>query len=263
MRYSPSRPSIRTRSDVFVVRCLPLDDGAWRVEIERAGSGDKTNVTSLEAAAAWILRPRGVLPSNGLRSGYIQGMIDHAGFAAQAPDSTDPIKQHARDVEICGENTRGRVTEIRDRALKNLQARSAADPRDDVLQVLARAEQAIHGVDLNGDGQISPVPGEGGVLTAYPYAQMMASIPLAPAVSGVAVIPNAQVQPSAIAATPAPVASPTSAPARAQPSSQVVIPALMAVMVIAAIAALRGVLNLAAPVVGAGSSPTLKNAAGS
>ena len=103
----------------------------------------------------------GVLP-NGPQSGYIQGMIDHAGFAAQSPDATDRIKRYAANVAICGENTRARVTEIRDRALKIFQARSAADPREDVLRILALAEQTTQGVDVNGAGQILPIPGGGG-----------------------------------------------------------------------------------------------------
>jgi hypothetical protein len=39
---------------------------------------------------------------------------------------------------------------------------------------------AYHGVDVNGDGQIDPVAGEAGALTAYLQGQLMATLSLAP-----------------------------------------------------------------------------------
>ena len=122
----------------------------------------------------------GLLP-NGTQDGYIKGMVDHAKLAADAPDATDAIKLHAGHVQIAGENTRVRVTDIRDRAEKIGQAGGIADTQQDVLKILALAQQTIQGVDVDLDEQISPVPGEGGVLTAYQHAQLMAGIPLAAA----------------------------------------------------------------------------------
>ncbi|MBK9710855.1 MAG: cupredoxin domain-containing protein [Kouleothrix sp.] len=121
----------------------------------------------------------GLLP-NGQQDGYIKGMVDHAKLAADAPDATDAIKLHAGHVQIAGENTRVRVTDIHDRADKIGAAGGIADTQQDVLKILALAQQTIQGVDLNGDEQVGPVPGEGGVLTAYQHSQLMAGIPLAP-----------------------------------------------------------------------------------
>jgi plastocyanin len=184
----------------------------------------------------------GVLP-NGPQSGYVQGLIDHAGFAAQTPDATDLIKQHAASVAVCGENTRARVTEIRDRALKIFQARGAADPKEDVLRILALAQQTVQGVDVSGAGQVLPIPGGGGVLTAYQHAQLMASIELTPGGSGAAANLNPQVPAapsvaatvpaganppapptptsasSAVVTSPLPAASPTPAQAAARPTA--------------------------------------------
>jgi plastocyanin len=120
------------------------------------------------------------LLQNGTQDGYILGMIAHAKLAAEAPDATDAIKLHAGHVQIAGENTRVRVQDIHDRADKIAEAGGLADTQQDVLAILALATQVIQGVDANQDEQIGPIPGEGGVLTAYQHAQLMAAIPLAP-----------------------------------------------------------------------------------
>ncbi|MFN8501171.1 cupredoxin domain-containing protein [Kouleothrix sp.] len=120
------------------------------------------------------------LLQNGTQDGYIKGMVDHAKLAAEAPDATDAIKLHAGHVQIAGENTRVRVQDIHDRADKIAQAGGIADTQQDVLKILALAQQTIQGLDVNQDEQIGPVPGEGGVLTAYQHAQLMAGLALAP-----------------------------------------------------------------------------------
>src|SRR6266545_318949 len=121
----------------------------------------------------------GLLP-NGTQDGYIKGMVDHAKLAADAPDATDAIKLHAGHVQIAGENTRVRVQDIHDRAEAIGKAGGISDTQQDVLKILALAQQTIQGVDINLDEQIGPIPGEGGVITAYQHAQLMAGIPLAP-----------------------------------------------------------------------------------
>lgn len=121
----------------------------------------------------------GLLP-NGQQDGYIKGMIDHAKLAAEAADATEAIKLHAGHVQIAGENTRLRIQDIHDRAERIAAAGGLADTQQDVLAVLALAQQAIQGIDVNLDEQVGPIPGEGGVLTAYQHAQLMAAIPLTP-----------------------------------------------------------------------------------
>lgn len=118
------------------------------------------------------------LLANGNQSGYVKGMQDSAQTAAAAPDATESIKVHAGHVVIAGDNTRDRLTQIRDLALQVSKVRRAADARDNVQRILALSHQMIDGVDLNGDEQIAPLPGEGGVLTAYQHAQLMAGIEL-------------------------------------------------------------------------------------
>lgn len=121
----------------------------------------------------------GLLP-NGQQDGYIKGMVDHARLAGEAADATEAIKLHAGHAQVAGENTRLRIQDIRDRADKIAAAGGIAETQQDVLTILALAQQTIQGADTNLDEQVGPIPGEGGVLTAYQHAQLMAGIPLAP-----------------------------------------------------------------------------------
>jgi plastocyanin len=151
------------------------------------------------------------LLENGDQAGYVKGIQDNALLAAAAPDATDAIRLHASHVQITGDNTRGRLIAIRDLALQVAKVRRAADARENVQKIVALSHQMIDGVDLNGDEQISPIPGEGGVLTAYQHAQLMAGIELAPASSRTVTLAStpAPTDARAVAATPPPTAAPT------------------------------------------------------
>jgi len=141
----------------------------------------------------------GLLP-NGQQEGYIKGMIDHARLAAESPDATENIKLHAGHVQIAGENTSARIQQVQDAARRVLAAPGVSNSQSDVLNIVALAQQAIQGIDLNNDEQIAPVPGEGGVLTAYQHAQLMAGIALsAEAAATVAAPPAAAAAPAAAA----------------------------------------------------------------
>ena len=157
------------------------------------------------------------LLENGSQLGYLKGMHEHAMLAATSPDANDSIKLHAGHVQITAENTRVRLVDIRDRALEVSKVRRATDARENAQRILALAHQMIDGVDLNGDEQIAPVPGEGGVLTAYQHAQLMAGISLS-APSGAPASVAATVAPT-LAPTVAALVAPTVAPTRA-PTAQ-------------------------------------------
>jgi plastocyanin len=136
---------------------------------------------------------------NGSQDGYIKGMVDHARLAAEAADATDGIKLHAGHVQVAGENTRERVEQIQSLVERIAGAYGLPDVQQDVLAVLALSQQTIQGVDVNLDEQVGPVPGEGGVLTAYQHAQLMAGVLLG--------APPAEA-PSLAAPPPAPAAEP-------------------------------------------------------
>lgn len=116
----------------------------------------------------------------GQHDGYIKLMIGHAAFAAEADDATSTIRREANNIKIVGGTMRARLNEIRDRALQVSQASSIADVEQDVLAIVTLSQQLVHGVDLNQDQRIDPVPGEGGLATAYQQAQAMATISIMP-----------------------------------------------------------------------------------
>jgi plastocyanin len=117
---------------------------------------------------------------NGQQLGYLDGMVGHAILAAETPDATENIKTHAESIQRIGEMIRERMIDIRDRALRISQAASVAETQQDVSVILELAQQAIQGADANTNGQIEPIPGEGGILTAYQHAQFMADLPFTP-----------------------------------------------------------------------------------
>ncbi len=120
------------------------------------------------------------LLQNGAQPGYIQGLRDQAQQALDAPDVTNEVKLHVGHVRVTGDNVRVRLTGIRTRALRIIQARRLADTHQDMRTILALAQQAIQGVDMNLDELVGPLAGEGGTLTAYQHAQLMARVTLAP-----------------------------------------------------------------------------------
>jgi plastocyanin len=144
----------------------------------------------------------GLLP-NGDQLGYLQGSKDHAALAAAAPDATADIMLHAGHVGITVDNVTGWVTTIRDTAIEVAQSPNvkATDPL--VRRILALSGQALNGVDLNGDGQILPIPGSGGAITSYQHAQLMAGIPLTAGSSSSTTAPTAA--PATAPPTTAPV----------------------------------------------------------
>ena len=122
------------------------------------------------------------------------------GWRPSSPDATDNIKLHAGHVQIAGENTTARIQQVQDAARRVLQAPGVAESQADVLNILALSQQAIQGIDLDNDEQVAPVPGEGGVLTAYQHAQLMAGIGLSAEAATQVAAPPAAVAPQAAAA---------------------------------------------------------------
>jgi plastocyanin len=119
----------------------------------------------------------GLLP-NGDQPGYIRATAEAAHAAETASDATPAIRLHAQHVQICAANLDGWATSARDLAY-GLTRTPDATAAGRLLE-LARAISV--GVDINGDGEIAPLPGEGGARVAYLHAQYMAGlVPSAPA----------------------------------------------------------------------------------
>jgi plastocyanin len=124
------------------------------------------------------------LLQNGDQAGYIKAISDAAVAAESAADATDAVKAHSEHVRICAENMRGWATEARDLALQLGQASDAAAIKDQTARLVTLSQWLQRGDDANGDGEIAPVPGEGGGIVAYEHAQFMAGFGLFPFKAG-------------------------------------------------------------------------------
>lgn len=112
-----------------------------------------------------------------LGKGYIAGAEEHASLALSQKDATSVMRQHAALMDVALTNITGWVTTIEQDLL-----RLRAHPTDlsSLPEITTLADHAYHGVDTNGDGQIDPVVGEAGALTAYQQGQYMATLMLTP-----------------------------------------------------------------------------------
>ncbi len=115
----------------------------------------------------------GILGTNG----YASTTAAHASLAATQSDSTNLIRQHASEIEVGMSNITGWVTTIDQDALKLL---NNPNNTATVQEIATLSDHAFHGVDVNGNGQIDPVSGEEGAVTAYLRGQLMATLPLVP-----------------------------------------------------------------------------------
>jgi plastocyanin len=126
------------------------------------------------------------LLENGNQAGYVKATIDTAAAAAQATDATDAIKAHAEHTRISSENIKQWASEARDLALQLAQASDASAAKQPAERLLTLGQWIDRGDDANGDGEIAPIPGEGGGIVAYEHAQFMAGFGLFPYKAAVA-----------------------------------------------------------------------------
>jgi len=118
----------------------------------------------------------GLLP-NGDQPGYIRAIVDAARSAESAPDATRNIAVHAGHVQvISSENMLGWATEARGLALGLTRVTELADVNRPASRLLVLVKWLDLGNDLNGDGELSPVVGEGGGLVAYEHSRFMAGL---------------------------------------------------------------------------------------
>lgn len=112
-----------------------------------------------------------------LNNGYIAGATRHAALATSQPDATNAMHLHAALLDNALSNITGWVTTIEQDAL-HLSTHSTDLAQ--VQEIVKLADDAYHGVDVNGDGQIDPVAGEAGAVTAFLQGQLMATLFLTP-----------------------------------------------------------------------------------
>ena len=112
-----------------------------------------------------------------LGKGYVASAEEHAALALSQSDATSGMRQHAVLMNIALANITGWVTTIEQDLL-----RLQAHPTDlsSLQQITTLADNAYHGVDVNGDGQVDPVTGEAAAVTAYQQGQLMATVTRVP-----------------------------------------------------------------------------------
>ena len=117
---------------------------------------------------------------NGDNEGYIQGTFTHANLSGTSADATENMLVHGEHVKIAAQNVGEWTPQLRDTLISILQTPAGADMEALVRQAVAFANQIRNGIDLNGDENIEPIPGEGGAMTAYQHAYYMADILIFP-----------------------------------------------------------------------------------
>jgi serine/threonine protein kinase len=114
-------------------------------------------------------------PNGPTKTGYLPNALSHASLAATVPDASDETKTHAQLVEAAVGNIQTWDT-ILLRDLIGLQKTPSDTSK--IAEIVTLAGDAYTGVDTNKNGNIEPVDGEGGAVTAYQQAQLMATLTL-------------------------------------------------------------------------------------
>lgn len=118
------------------------------------------------------------LLENGGGAGYLPAVISHSFFAADAVDATENVKLHSSNTIVCAENVQGWSEQILRLALQLQEMPFGTEMEPLILEMRTLANNALSGVDTNGNNIIEPTLGECGADTAYEYAYYMADMPL-------------------------------------------------------------------------------------
>lgn len=87
---------------------------------------------------------------------------------------------YGEDVKICVQNLAQWIPQLQSQVMTILNSAPGTDLEKPVRTAAALAEQIINGTDLDGNGKVDPLAGEGGTQTAYEYAYYMADMPILP-----------------------------------------------------------------------------------
>jgi len=109
------------------------------------------------------------------KDGYVTGSTEHAGFAISQPDATSAMHVHTALMDVSLANIARWLTTIDQDAFL---LRTHPTDVSKVEEIMRLADDAYHGVDVNGDGQIDPASGEAGAITAFQQGQLIATLSL-------------------------------------------------------------------------------------
>jgi len=106
---------------------------------------------------------------------YLERAKEHAQLAATANGASEEVKQHAEHTIIGIDNALVFLEEAIQAAGRVLASDSSAEAQLAAEALNSSLDAMLNGEDANGDGIITPSPGESGILIAYEHALKMGS----------------------------------------------------------------------------------------
>lgn len=112
--------------------------------------------------------------------GYINQAASHARFAAESADATANIITESQNVRVSLNNIIAWTDTLLAKALDLKEMEFGPDMETVVHDMVELSNKIVNGSDVNADGQIEPIEGEGGARTALQRAYLMSQMPLLP-----------------------------------------------------------------------------------
>lgn len=106
---------------------------------------------------------------------YVEGAQQHAQLAMNANGATAEVQLHGDHVLISGDNMLQWIAEAIAESLRVIASDSPAEAQPGADALARLLELTYAGQDVDGDGAIAPISGEGGWQTAYEHALNMGS----------------------------------------------------------------------------------------
>jgi hypothetical protein len=119
---------------------------------------------------------------NGTQNGYIQETALQAKLASDAVDSTPNIRTNSDDLQICIDNTEGRLNLILQSALRLNETPFGPEMEPIITDLETLGNTLLNGNDTDGNGLVEATPGECGANDAYKLTYLMADMLLYPGV---------------------------------------------------------------------------------
>jgi hypothetical protein len=119
-------------------------------------------------------------PGSGTEQGYLTQTLNHAQFAADAPDATKNIVEATKNLAVCIANMEERGNQLLDLALKLQKMDFDSGMESTIADLLLSSSHLLYGKDTNNNGRIEAVVDECGADTAYETAYLMSEMPLLP-----------------------------------------------------------------------------------
>lgn len=110
-------------------------------------------------------------------NGFLAGTAEHATLAISQSDATPAMHQHAALMEVAITNMKSWVATLDQEALHLRNNPTDLSQVDEMTQL---ADTIYRGIDTNNNGQVDPVAGEAGALTAFQQGELMATLTLFP-----------------------------------------------------------------------------------